>query len=156
LIDQRRFPDAEGVALFASDAADVHEVLPLRAAFEDAFVVADTPYLRPLAAFLEEAPDALVVFVDRESARLIPLHADGAADELILEDAVEGHHRRGGWALLAQSRYQRHIQAQRDRHFEAVAGALAHLANDRGAERLVLAGEPGTLAVFRSHLPEPL
>jgi peptide subunit release factor 1 (eRF1) len=155
LVAQERFPDADGVALFASPGG-LRELIPVRAPFEDAFIVADTPYLRPLASFLEEAPDALVVFVDRERARLIPLHPDGAADEVTLEGAVPGQHRRGGWALLAQSRYQRHIEAQRDRHFEAVAETLAHLAEGHGAERLVLAGEPGTLAAFRDHLPEPL
>lgn len=154
VIEQRSFPDAHGVALFACDAVGLREVLPVRVPFEDAFVVGDTPFLRPLAAVAEETPATLVVFVDSKSARLIPLNARGAGDEVTLSSDVPGHHRRGGWAQLAQSRYQRHIDEHRDRHFEAVAHALVQLGDGQGVERVVLAGEPHVLSAFRKHLPQ--
>lgn len=131
LITQARFPDAHGVALFACEGLGLREIIPLGVPFENAFVVADAPFLRPLAAALEEAPSTLIVFVDGESARLIPLSAEGAGEEVALQSDVPGHHRRGGWALLAQSRYQRHIPDHRGRHFEAVAEALGRLAGER-------------------------
>jgi peptide subunit release factor 1 (eRF1) len=96
------------------------------------------------------------VFVDGESARLVPLGPDGAGEEVSLESEVPGHHRRGGWALLAQSRYQRHIQAHRDQHFEAVVETLTRLVTGNGIERIVLAGEARTVAVFRPHMPPDL
>jgi peptide chain release factor subunit 1 len=141
------------VALFACQGLGLREVFPLRVPFEDAFVVADAPFLRPLAAVLDNAPSALVVFVDGESARLIPLDAEGAGEEVALVSEVPGHHRRGGWALLAQSRYQRHIEDHRGRHFEAVAQALVHLAEENQVERIVMAGEPRTIAALEKHLP---
>ena len=153
LITQARFPDAHGVALFACEGLGLREIIPLGVPFENAFVVADAPFLRPLATALEEAPSTLIVFVDGESARLIPLSAEGAGEEVALQSDVPGHHRRGGWALLAQSRYQRHIQDHRGRHFEAVAEALGRLAGERGAERIVIAAEPRTAALFEKHLP---
>jgi hypothetical protein len=88
-------------------------VLPVRVAFEDTFVVADAPHLRPLAELAEETPPVLIVFVDAESARLVPLTASGAGEEVALRGDVPGHHSRGGWAQLAQSRYQRHTQDHR-------------------------------------------
>jgi peptide subunit release factor 1 (eRF1) len=145
-------PEADGVALFACHAAGLREAVAVRAPLEDALVVADAPHLLPLAAFAETAPPALVVFVDRESARLVPVTAAGVEEELVLRHDVEGQPRRGGWALLAQSRYERHIEAQRDRHFEAVAETLRHLADAREVARIVLAGEPRTVAAFRTHL----
>src|SRR3990170_915366 len=59
LISQARTPDAHGVALFACEALGLREVLSVRVPFEDSFVVADAPALRPLAALLEDAPTTL-------------------------------------------------------------------------------------------------
>jgi hypothetical protein len=70
------------------------------------FVVAERPVLTAPAAFDDAVPSALVVFVDGVHARLIPFSAPNG-EEVILEHNVEGRRRQGGWALLAQSRYQR-------------------------------------------------
>lgn len=156
LIEQAQFPEAHGVALFACRSLGVREVLPVRVPFEDVFVVSDAPFLRPLAAALEETPSTLVVFVDGESARLIPLNPEGAGEEVALESEVPGRHRQGGWALLAQSRYQRHIHEHRGRHFEAVAEALAHLVEGSRVQQIVLAGQPRTISIFSKHLPQPI
>ncbi|MBI1892897.1 MAG: hypothetical protein HYS14_02125, partial [Candidatus Rokubacteria bacterium] len=136
-IGQEGNPEAHGVALFACQALGLREVLPVRVPFEDAFVVADAPFLRPLAATAEHVPSSLAVFVDGESARLVPMNAEGAGEEVRLENEVPGHHRRGGWAQLAQSRYQRHIQEHRERHLEAVARVLTGLTDGNGVERIV-------------------
>jgi peptide subunit release factor 1 (eRF1) len=151
LVSQAVDADAVGVALFACEAVGLRERLPVRIAFDDAFVVADTPHLRPLAGLLEAAPAAVVVFVDTESARLIALTPEGVGDEVRLESEVPGHHRRGGWAQLAQSHYQRHVQDHRARHFDAVAESLAGLAESEHV-RIVLAGDTRNVAVFREAL----
>lgn len=153
LITQSRFAEAHGVALFACRALGLREIIPVRVPFESAFVVAEAPYLSPLAALLEKTPLALVVFVDGESARLVPLTTEGVGEEVALESEVPGHHRRGGWAQLAQSRYQRHIQDHRGRHFEAVVEALIGLTEGNGVRRILMAGEPRTIAVFQKRLP---
>ncbi len=154
LVEQALFPEAHGVALFACGVAGLREILPVRVPFEDAFVVADTPFLGPLAAVHELVPTAVIVFVDAESGRLVPVSAEGPGPEVALESDVPGHHRRGGWAQLAQSRYQRHIQDHRGRHFEAVSAALTHLVEGQGVKRIVLAGEPRNVAEFTKHVPE--
>jgi peptide subunit release factor 1 (eRF1) len=157
LVRQESRPDAAGVAMFAGGSARWREILHLAVPFTDSFTVAETPRLRPLVQALGEAPRAAVLFVDGESARLAALTEQGAEDEVALETTdVVGHHRRGGWALLLQSRYQRHIQEHRKRHFEAVAHALADLVDHYGLRAIVLAGEPRNLAVFRTHVPPRL
>ncbi len=153
LDDDLAWIDAHGVAMFACGALGLREVLPVRVQVADTFVVARTPFLRPLAALLDAAPPVLVVFVDGERARLIPVGEAGAGEEVSLESEVPGHHRRGGWAQLAQSRYQRHIQDHRARHLEAVAEALAQLAEAHGLERIVLAGDTRNVSALRAHLP---
>ena len=156
LLEEKRASNTAGVALFACAALGVRAVVRVRVPFKEAFVVADAPYLRPLATVAEEAPATLVVFVATASARLILVDAGGVGEEVTLESDVPGHHRRGGWALLAQSRYQRHIQEARGRHFEAVAQTLAELSVAHAIARIVLAGEARTLGVFRKHVPPPL
>ena len=156
LIEQRRSPDAQGVALFACRALGLREVIPLHVPFDDAFVVATAPFLRPLTLAAEAAPGALLVFVDGESARFVPLTAAGIGEEVRLEDEVPGRHRRGGWAQMAETRYRQHIQEHRRRHFEAVTASLIELAKQYGVRRLVLAGEPRVIAALRKHLPKAL
>jgi peptide subunit release factor 1 (eRF1) len=156
LVGQVQSAEADGVALFACGALGLREVLPVRVPFENAFVVADRPFLRPLATLVETTPSALIVLVTGERARLVSFDAEGAGEEVVLESDVPGQHRRGGWAQLAQSRYQRHILDHRARHFEAVAETLRAVAEENGIEEIVLAGEPRTVAAFRKHLPRPI
>jgi len=149
-------PGSRGVALFAGQALGLREVFAVAAPFRPLFVVAASPLLTPLVAAVESMGGVLVVFVDGESARLIPLGPEGPAETVVLESEVPGRHRQGGWALLAQSHYQRHIQEQRGRHFEGVAGAVAQLAESRLVDRIVVAGEARNASVFRGHLPSLL
>lgn len=111
---------------------------------------------RAVARLLSGARPTVVAFVDGQRARLIPSGAAGPGKEIVLEHEVEGRHRQGGWALLNQSRYRRHIEAHRAQHFEAVATALADLVERRGIERIVLAGEKRATAAFARHLPRAL
>ncbi len=152
IVQQTRYPDARGVVLFACGALGLREALPVRVPVENFFVVGDAPYLRRLVELAEGAPTTLVVFVDSESARLIPLGADGVGPEVALATEVPGHHRQGGWQLIAQSRYQRHIQTHRAQHFDAVAAAVTLLVDDHDVERILLAGETRVVAVFQQHL----
>ena len=156
LTAQEHLPASRGVALFACGALGLREVFAVAAPFRPSFVVAASPFLTPLVDAVESMSGVLVVFVDGESARLIPLGPEGPAEAVVLESEVPGRHRQGGWALLAQSHYQRHIQEQRGRHFEAVAGAVAQLAESRPVGRIVVAGESRNASVFRGYLPSPL
>jgi peptide subunit release factor 1 (eRF1) len=143
--------------MFAGGSGNRREILQFAVPFTDSFAVADMPRLRPLVQALGEAPRAAVLFLDGESARLAALTEQGAAEDIALESTdVVGHHRRGGWSLLLQSRYQRHIHEHRKRHFDAVADALAYLVDHYGLRAIVLAGEPRNLAVFRTHVPPRL
>jgi peptide subunit release factor 1 (eRF1) len=156
VVEQAAASDAHGLALFAGRAAGVREKIRSRVPFAERFQVADHPDLGGLVALLDEHAPALVVFVDGESARLIPVGPGGIGEEVVLAHDVPGHHRRGGWAQLAQSRYARHIESSRDRHFEAVGAAVSEVADAEGIRRIVLAGQEERLAAFRRHVPERL
>jgi peptide subunit release factor 1 (eRF1) len=153
LISQTNHADAHGVALFAGPALGLREVIPVRAPLENVVVVADRPFLRPLVAIGGETPPTLVVFIDAESARLVPVLDAGPGEEVRLDSEVPGHHRRGGWAQLALGHYQRHIEERRGRHLEAVADALGRVVEEHSVERIVIAGSGDGTAAFRRALP---
>lgn len=152
-VAQTRSPDAQGVALFACQALHLREVFALSVPFTNSFVVADAPFLRPLAEQLRERPSTLVVFVDTESARLIPVTIEGIAEEVLLETEIAGRPSPGDWAQKTQTRYQRHIEDQRARHLEGVGGGLTELVERGGVARIVLAGEAKNVAACRQSLP---
>lgn len=155
IVAQTLAAGAAGVALFAGGERGLREIVPSAVPFEDTWVVDATPFLGPLAAAAGVLPPAAVVFVDAESARIIPVPT-GAGEEVVLQSEVTGHHRQGSWLLLLQSRYQRHIQAQQGRHYDAVAAALAQVAVGGAVARIVLAGEPRRVTELRQHLPPAL
>lgn len=154
LVQQSAAPAADGVALFACRALGLRETIPVRVPFHERFVVAERPDLGALAELLDEHASAMIVVVDGESARLLPLHPGGAGAEVVLEHDVPGRHARGGWAQLAQSRYARHIENQRDQHHEAVADAVTQIVDARAIERILLAGHEDQLTAFQRQLPE--
>jgi peptide subunit release factor 1 (eRF1) len=153
VVSQARHDDAQGVALFACPGLGLREMIPVRAALENLVVVGDRPFLGPLVAALADAPPILVVFVDAESARLIPVLDTRPGEEIRLDSDVPGHHRRGGWAQLALAHYQRHIEERRDRHLDAVAEALGGLVEKHGLESIVIAGSQDSTGAFRRVLP---
>lgn len=149
---QAELVGARGVALFACAPLGLRLVLPLRATFANAVVLGPRPSLRPLVEVLSAVAETLVVCVDLEHARLISIGQEGMRDEVALTGDVPGHHSRGGWAQLAQSRYQRHIEAHRDRHLDAVAAAARGLMHDLAIERVVLMGDAEIVGALRGAL----
>ena len=152
IVAQAELVGARGVALFACSAIGLRRVLALRAPMATTVILGSRPRLRPLIEALPEVEETLVVWLDREQARLIPIGPEGMREEVALVGDVPGHHSRGGWAQLAQSRYQRHIEVHRDRHLDAVAAAARGLAHDLAVTRLVLLGEAEIVNALRGAL----
>lgn len=152
IIAQAEMVGARGVALFAGSPIGLRRALAVRVPFATAVILGSRPSLRPLVEVLPGVEETLVVSLDREHARLIPIGPEGIRDEIALAGEGQGHHSRGGWAQLAQSRYQRHIEAQRDRHLDAVAAAARGLVHDLAVARIVLMGAAEIVAALRGAL----
>jgi peptide chain release factor subunit 1 len=138
-----------GMALFTCHEADLWVELPAPIPFEDEFTVADRPALRQLARLDEDYTNALVVLVDSRAARICEVVLGGFLAETDFASEVPGRHKQGGWA---QMRYQRHVQAHMERHYQEVAAYLATYITAHPQTSIILSGQDDIVANFRQVL----
>jgi len=132
---------AHGLAVFASSAAGLFEVLKLSEPVDHDPVIADAPFVEPLSAI--GAPERwCVLLVNRRTARLFCGPGD-ALDELeLVEDDIRGRHDQGGWS---QANYQRSIDKDVADHLRRAAEVtFARLKH--GLPVGILVGAPRELA----------
>jgi peptide chain release factor subunit 1 len=132
---------AHGLAVFASSAADLFEVLKLAVPVEHDPVIADAPFIEPLSAI--GAPERwCVLLVNRRIARLFCGPDDALEEVELIEDALRRRHEQGGWS---QANYQRSIDKDVSDHLRNAARvAFAHLERDLPVG--ILVGAPHELA----------
>jgi peptide chain release factor subunit 1 len=139
---------AHGLAVFASSAADLFEVLKLSEPVDHEPVIADAPFIEPLSAI--GAPEQwCVLLVNRRVARLFCGPGAALEEVELIEDELRRRHEQGGWS---QANYQRSIDKDVADHLRHVAKvAFAHLQDDLPVG--ILIGAPHELAGdFEGHL----
>jgi peptide chain release factor subunit 1 len=147
-------PQANGLAVFACQAADVFEAVQLGAPIERSEVVVGRgPHLYPLAAVADRYRRHAAVVLDTHSARIFLF----ALGEVVAETSVESeslpHTEAGGWS---QARYQRHVGEFQRQHARDVAQALERLAREERVDRIVVAANGVALPLLRAELPKEL
>ena len=132
---------AHGLAVFASSAADLFEVLRLSEPVDHDPVIADAPFIEPLSAI--GAPERwCVLLVNRRVARLFCGPGAALEEVELIEDALRRRHDQGGWS---QANYQRSIDKDVADHLRHAAEvAFAHLKRDLPVGMLI--GAPAELA----------
>lgn len=115
---------AHGLALFASQPADLFEVLRLPTPVRRAVVVNQTPWLDPLIGHGRSR--RCIALVNRRMLRVFADTPDGSVGEVAaLADDVPNQHDKGGWS---QANYERSIEEEVRKHLERAAQVLfAHL-----------------------------
>jgi peptide subunit release factor 1 (eRF1) len=139
---------AHGLAVFASSAAGLFEVLKLSEPVEHEPVIADAPFVEPLSAI--GAPERwCAVLVNRRTARLFCGPGDALDEVELIEDDVHRQHDRGGWS---QANYQRSVEKEVADHLRRAADvAFAQLKDALPVG--ILVGAPQELAGdFEGHL----
>jgi peptide chain release factor subunit 1 len=139
---------AHGLAVFASSAADLFEVLKLAEPVDHEPVIADAPFIEPLSAV--GPPERwCALLVNRRVARLFCGPGAALEEVELIEDDLRRRHAQGGWS---QANYQRSIDKDADDHLRHVAKvAFAHLRDDPPVG--ILIGAPQELAGdFEGHL----
>ena len=156
----RTVPRAAGLAIFACNALDLFEVVPLPRVHRTRVVVDDTPHLLELIATRQELGAVLVVAFDRAHARFF-LVSSGSAREL---DGLVDTSRRGGgfhgdrrdapgWG---ERDYHHRLREERHRHCAAIADHLQQLISERPARGIVVAGPGKEVAALMPFLSREL
>src|SRR5918996_2807869 len=139
---------AHSVAVFASNAASLFEVLPLPRPVPSRVAIGRSPLVGPLAR-LERRERWCVALVSRRDARIFRGSPESLREVEQIHDVVFGQHDQGGWS---QARYQRGIEKEKDDHLKHTAEALMRHFKRRPFERLILGGPREVVADFESKL----
>jgi len=147
-------PSANGVAIFACDAASLFETIQLDAPIhEHALFIGDRPHLYPLARLVSQLPRYAAVLADTNRTRILVV-ADGGVRT---DRAIEGEKTRGtSQGGMSQARYQRHIGNSHLHHVKDVVSALEKIVAAEGITRIVVAGDEVVLPLIREQLPKRL
>ena len=139
---------AHGLAVFASSAINLFEVLKLSEPVDHDPVIADAPFIEPLSAI--GPPERwCALLVNRHVARLFCGPGAALEEVELIEDELRRRHGQGGWS---QANYQRSVDKDADDHLRHAAKvAFALLRDDLPAG--ILVGAPPELAGdFEAHL----
>src|SRR6266511_590033 len=147
-------PSANGIAIFACDAAGLFETIQLDGPLEDHWLsIGDQPHLYPLARVASQFPRCAAVVANTNTAQILVV----ANGRVVSRTPVEGEKTRrnsqGGWA---QARFQRHIENYHLHHIKDVVEALEKIVRKEGLDRIVIAGDAVVRPLLREQLPKPL
>ena len=139
---------AHAVAVFSSAAADLFEAIRLPRSVTNRVAIGRSPLVGPLAR-LERRERWCVALVNRRDARIFRGSPDGLREIDQIHDVVFGQHDRGG---LAQARYARGIEKEKDDHLKHTSEALMGHFKRNPFERLLLGGPREVATDFESKL----
>ena len=147
-------PSANGVAIFACDAAGLFETVQLNAPIEQHWLyLGDTPHLYPLARVESRYPRYAAVVTDTNSARIMVF----ATGELESQNEVKSDKTRrssqGGWS---QARFQRRNSNMHHQHVKEVVDALDRIVTQEGIEQILTVGDEVVLPLLREQMPKHL
>lgn len=140
-----------GLALFASEPMGFFEAYPLPAAVENTMVVDSSPYIRHLAAFLEEYEDFGIILLDHNHARIYLVKAGEIAEQENLQEKIFHHHKKGGWS---QMRFQRKRDGELVHFYKDIAEEAGKVFESVKIRRLIVAGQSDAKKNFIPYLPK--
>jgi peptide chain release factor subunit 1 len=147
-------PSANGVAIFACDAADLFAAVQLEAPVGDHWLfIGDQPHLYPLARIASQFPRYAVVLADTNRTRILVIADGGVAGDTAIEGVKTRRTTQGGWS---QARYQRHIENYHLHHIKDVVAALERIVTQEGIDRIIVSGDPVVIPLLREQLPKSI
>jgi peptide subunit release factor 1 (eRF1) len=123
-----------GLAIFASDGAELFDVHRLERPIGSEAVIDDSPFIEPLTK-LPGGDGYCVYLVDRRAARILAGSSERMNELRVLTDDVHGWHEQGGWS---QSRYQRGIVKEARDHLKHAGDELFELFKGGRVQRLIV------------------
>jgi peptide subunit release factor 1 (eRF1) len=156
----RALPHAAGLAIFACEALDLFETVPLPRVHRTRVVVDDTPHVLELIAVRQELGTVLAAVIDRSHARFFLIGVGSAAElEGLIETSRRGgefHGDRGDAPGWGERDYHHRLREERHRHCAAIAHHLQSLTRTHPVRGIVLAGPRKEVAALVPFLPREL
>jgi peptide chain release factor subunit 1 len=147
-------PSANGVAIFACDAAELFAAVQFDAPVGEHWLfIGDQPHLYPLARIASQYPRYAVVLADTHRTRILVIADGGVAGDTAIEGVKTRRTTQGGWS---QARYQRHVENYHLHHIKDVVAALEKIVTQEGIDRVVVSGDPVAIPLLRELLPKTL
>jgi peptide subunit release factor 1 (eRF1) len=147
-------PSANGVAVFACDAAGLFETVQLNAPIDQHWLyIGDTPHLYPLARVESRFPRYAAVVADTNTARIMVFATGELKSQAEVKNEKTRRTSQGGWS---QARFQRNISNQHQQHVKEVVDALDRIVTQEGIEQILTVGDEVVLPILRDQLPKHL
>jgi peptide chain release factor subunit 1 len=147
-------PSANGVAIFACDAAELFAAVQIDAPLDNHWLyVGDQPHLYPLARVASQYPRYAIVLADTNRTRILVVANGGVSGDTAIEGTKTRRTTQGGWS---QARYQRHVENYHLQHIKDVVSTLEKIVSQEGIERVIVSGDPVVIPLLREQLPKAL
>jgi peptide chain release factor subunit 1 len=147
-------PSANGVAIFACDAAELFAAVQFDAPVGDHWLfIGDQPHLYPLARIASQYPRYAVVLADTHRTRILVIADGGVAGDTPIEGVKTRRTTQGGWS---QARYQRHVENYHLHHIKDVVTSLEKIVTQEGIDRVIVSGDPVVVPLLREQLPKAI
>jgi peptide subunit release factor 1 (eRF1) len=147
-------PSANGVAIFACDAANLFETVQLEAPIAaHSLYIGDQPHLYPLARLQSQFPRYAAVLADTHRTRILVFAEGAVAADTAIEGVKTRRTTQGGWS---QARYQRHVENYHLQHVKEVVSALERIVAAEEIDRIVVAGDEAVLPLLGEQMPKAL
>lgn len=155
-----RLPHSPGLALFACEALDLFELVPLPRIMQTRLLLSERPRLAEALAAIEGFGRILVALLDRAHVRFFEV-TPFAVTELpsLRVEATRGgkfHSDRADSPGWGEFDFHNRIREERHRESAAVAHELAALVAERPCQGVVLAGPTRTTSELKRFLPRGL
>ncbi|MGH7524433.1 MAG: hypothetical protein ACREK8_09010 [Gemmatimonadales bacterium] len=156
LRDEAHLPDAQGIAIFASEPMGLFEVRPLPRVHRSRLAVDRTPLVRELAASESEFGRILTVTLDRNSALIWEVTAyEAKMVQKVVSEVTRGmrYHAAGARGdATGEHTFHNRIRDERRRHLEAVARAVFDLDRRSPGHQIVIAAPANEAAALEPFL----
>lgn len=144
-----KMPAKGSVAIFACWLSDFYEKHELSLELAERVVLDSSPYVRPLAEFLDEWETFCIVTLDHKAAGIYVV--DGADIDHVdrARGDIKNHVRKGGWS---QQRYERRRDKQILHYCREISERLEALHREEHFDRLLIAGDKTLIKELQGHL----
>ena len=144
-----KIPREGSLAVFACWLSDFYEVHSLSVSLKEQVILDSSPYVRPLAEFLDEYEDFCIVSLDHKRAGIFLVTGAKITQVSRARGDIKNHVRKGGWS---QQRYERRRDKQVAAYCKDISERLEELAREEPFEELIIAGDKVLVKELQGHL----